>query len=58
MNIKTNLHEEYGNFVEGTKKENKYFKIFIFLFVIISLFLIFLSFNYLNEYYLFSATNI
>ena len=35
MNIKTNLIEEYVNFVDNTKKHNKYFKIIIFLFVII-----------------------
>ena len=35
MNIKTNLIEEYLNFVEKTKKQNKYFKVFIILFVVI-----------------------
>ena len=35
MNIKTNLLEEYVNFVDNTKKQNKYFKIFISLIVII-----------------------
>ena len=35
MNIKTNLLEEYVNFVDNTKKQNKYFKISIILFVII-----------------------
>ena len=30
MNIKTNLLEEYVNFVDLTKKENKYFKLFFF----------------------------
>ena len=28
MNIKTNLLEEYVNFVDNTKKQNKYFKNF------------------------------
>ena len=28
MNIKTNLLEEYVNFVDNTKEQNKYFKIF------------------------------
>ena len=37
MNIKTNLLEEYVNFVHVTKKQN------------IALFLIFVSFEYLNE---------
>ena len=35
MNIKTNLLEESINFVDNTKKQNKYFKIFLFLFVVI-----------------------
>ena len=35
MNIKTNLLEEYVKYVDTTKKQNKYFKIFLFLFVII-----------------------
>ena len=35
MNIKTNLLEEYVNFVDTTKKQNKYFKIFLFSIVII-----------------------
>ena len=35
MNIKTNLLEEYVNFVDNTKKQNKYLKIFLFLIVII-----------------------
>ena len=33
MNIKTNLLEEYVNFVDTTKKQNKYFKIVMFLIV-------------------------
>ena len=35
MNIKTNLLEEYVNFVDITKKQNKYFKIIIILIIII-----------------------
>ena len=47
MNIKTNLLEEYVNFVDNTKKQNKYFKLFLFLIVIIMfLFLCFLLFKY------------
>ena len=38
MNIKTNLLEEYVNFVDNTKKQNKYFKIIMFLIVIIMFF--------------------
>ena len=47
MNIKTNLLEEYVNFVDNTKKQNKYFKLFLFLIVIIMfLFLCFVLFKY------------
>ena len=47
MNIKTNLLEEYVNFVDNTKKQDKYFKIFLFLIVIIMfLFLCFVLFKY------------
>ena len=50
MNIKTNLLEEYINFVDNTKKQNKYFKIILILFVVILCsILIFVLFNYLNE---------
>ena len=50
MNIKTNLLEEYVNFGDNTKKQSKYFKIIIFLFVIIlSLFLFFVLFKYLID---------
>ena len=35
MNIKTNLLEEYVNFVDNTKKQNKYFKKFLIVIVII-----------------------
>ena len=33
MKIKTNLLEEYVNFVDNTKKQNKYFKLIMFLIV-------------------------
>ena len=50
MNIETNLLEEYVNFVDVTKKQNKYFKIFLFLIVIIMcLLLIFVLFKHINE---------
>ena len=46
MNIKTKLLEEYVNFVDNTKKQNKYFKLFLFLIVIIMfLFLCFVLYN-------------
>ena len=49
MNIKTNLPEEYVNFVDNTKKQNKYFKIFLFLIAIFMfLILFFLLIQYLK----------
>ena len=44
MNIKAKLLEEYVNFVDNIKKQNKYFKVIMFLIVIIMFFFIF-SFN-------------
>ena len=38
MNIKTNLLEEHVNSVDNTKKQNKHFKIIMFLFVIVMFF--------------------
>ena len=38
MNNKTYLLEEYVNFVDNTKKQNKYFKKIMFLVVIIMFF--------------------
>ena len=50
MNIKTNLPEEYVDFVDTTRKENKYFKLFGILIVnFISSFVFYLLFKYLNE---------
>ena len=50
MNIKTNLLDEYVNFVEKTKKQNKYFKVFIILFVVILCsILFFVLFNYSSQ---------
>ena len=47
MNNKTNILEEYVNFVDNTKKQNEYFKINIILFlVLLCLFLFFVSFKY------------
>ena len=58
MNNKTSLLGEYVNFVDNTKKQNKYFKTILFLFVVIPcLIFFFVLFIYLKEYYLFSATN-
>ena len=51
MNIKTKLLEEYVNFVDNTKRQKKYFKIFLFLMVlIIFLFLCYVLFIQLCEY--------
>ena len=50
MNIKTNLLEEYVNFVDTTKKQNKYFKNFIILILkIVFLFLFLFYYTILNE---------
>ena len=46
MNIKTNLLEEYVNYVDNTKKQNKYFKTIIFFnAIVLSLFLFSLLFK-------------
>ena len=51
MNIKTNLLVEYVNFVDNTKKQNKYFEIFLFVVAIIMfLFLIFVLLRYSSNY--------
>ena len=61
MNIKTKLLEEYVNFVDNTKKQNKYFRIFLFLMVLIMvLFLCYVFFIHcviLNESYSFFKRN-
>ena len=51
MNIKTKLLEEYIDFVDNTKKQNKNFRIFFFLMVLIMfLFLCYVLFIKLCEY--------
>ena len=35
MNVKTKFLQEYVNFVDSTKKQGKYFKILLILFVMI-----------------------
>ena len=35
MNIKTNLLEDYVNFVDTTKKQNNYFKMFLIIIAIV-----------------------
>ena len=49
MNIKTNLLEEYVNFVESTKKQSKYFKMIFLFAIILTSFSFFVLFKYLNE---------
>ena len=49
MNIKTNLLEEYVNFVNNTKKQNKNLWIYIILLSLIVFILIILLFKYINE---------
>ena len=59
MDIKTNLLDEYVNFVDNTKKQQKYFEIrIIFFVVILCLFLVFVLFKHLTEKHFFSTTNI
>ena len=50
MNTKTNLLEDYVKFVDLTKKQNRYFKIFTLLYVVIlCLFLFFVLFKYITK---------
>ena len=53
MNIKTNLLEEYVNFVDNAKKQNEHFKIFLILIVIIMFvflfFVLLYNIKYINE---------
>ena len=49
MNIKTNLIEEYGNFVDNTKRQNKNLWLYIILLLFIVFILIILFFKYINE---------
>ena len=50
MNIKTNLLEEYVNFVDNTKKRNKKLRICTIIFVFIVIILTIIGvFRYLNE---------
>ena len=49
MNIKTNLIEEYVNFVDSTKKQNKNLWIYIILLLFMVFILIILLVKYINE---------
>ena len=57
MNIKTNLLEEYVNFVDNTKKQNKNLWIYIIMLIFIVFMLIILLFKYINEQYSFFERN-
>ena len=57
MNIKTNLLEDYINFVDNTKKQNKNLWIYIIMLFFIVFILILLLFNYINEQYSFFKRN-
>ena len=46
MNIKTKLLEEYVNFVDNTKKQNKHFKMFSFVIAIIMFLFFFVVYKY------------
>ena len=45
MNIKTNLLEEYIDYVDNTKRQNKYFEILFIIIIIMFLFLCFVLYN-------------
>ena len=49
MNKETNLIEEYVNFVDNTKKQNKNLWIYINILLIIVIILIILLFKYISE---------
>ena len=57
MNINTNLLEEYVDFVDNTKKQNKCFKILILIATNMFLFLSFLLFSYHTKQYPYNYKN-
>ena len=57
MNIKTNLIEEYVNFVDNTKKRNKKLWMYIIMLIFIVFILIILLLKYINEQYSFFKRN-
>ena len=59
MNIKTNLLEDYVNFVDNTNKQKKNLWIYIILllFIVFILTFLLLLFKYINEYYSFFKRN-
>ena len=50
MNIRTNLLEEYVNFIDNTKKQNKKLWICIIILVFILFMLIIITFRYIQLY--------
>ena len=50
MNIRTNLLEEYVNFVDTTKKRNKKLWLCTFILVFILILLIIITFRYIQLY--------
>ena len=50
MNIKINLLEEYVNFVDNTKKQNKNLWIFTIILVFIVIILTIITFRYIQIY--------
>ena len=58
MNIKTKVLGEYVNFFDNTRKQNKYLgKIMLPIAIILSSFLLYILFKYLNEQQFPSTTN-
>ena len=57
MNIKTNLLEEYVNFVYNTKKRNKKLWMCTIILVFILFIVIIIIIRYLNEYSFFNRKN-
>ena len=51
MNIKTNLLEEYINFVDITKKQNKNLLICTIILVFIVIILVIITFRYIQLYF-------
>ena len=50
MNIKTNLREEYVNFVDNTKKQNKKLWIYIILLLFIVIIFTIITVRYIQLY--------
>ena len=57
MNIKSDLIQEYINFVDNTKKQNKKLWIYTIMLIFIVFVLIILLFKYINEQYPFFKRN-